>query len=48
MSPAVSAALSALPALGADSAGPLGAGLLASGVLGEIIRRIQAALATSA
>lgn len=39
------AALRRLPLLGEDSAGPLGAGLLASGVLGESIRRLQAGLA---
>ncbi|MFE5672347.1 putative immunity protein [Agromyces sp. NPDC056523] len=33
-----------LPPVGEDSAGPLGAGLLASGRLGSIIREIQAAL----
>jgi hypothetical protein len=38
-------ALRRLPLLGEDSAGPLGAGLLASGVLGESIRRLQAGLA---
>ena len=37
-------ALRQLPPVGADSAGPLGSGLLASGVLGSIIREIQAAL----
>jgi hypothetical protein len=37
-------ALRQLPPVGEDSAGPLGAGLLASGVLGSIIREIQAAL----
>ena len=40
----VVAALRKLPALGEDSAGPLGAGLLASNVLGSIIRDIQSAL----
>jgi hypothetical protein len=40
----VRAALARLPALGADSAGPLGAGLLSSGVLGRTIREIQAAV----
>lgn len=44
MSPEVRAALQRLPALGESSAGPLGAGLLASGVLGDTIREIQAAL----
>ncbi|WP_399553034.1 putative immunity protein, partial [uncultured Leifsonia sp.] len=37
-------ALSRLPALGADTAGPLGSGLLASGDLGDVIRTIQAEL----
>lgn len=31
-----------LPPLGADGAGPLGAGLLSRGILGDTIRRIQA------
>ena len=43
----VRAALLQLPPLGEDSAGPLGPGLLASGILGSIIRRIQAALGSS-
>jgi hypothetical protein len=38
-------ALRLLPPLGEDSAGPLGPGLLTSGVLATVIRRIQAALA---
>ncbi len=38
------AALRKLPALGTDSAGPLGGGLLAGGILGSTIRQIQAAL----
>ncbi|MCP2370661.1 hypothetical protein BJ978_001337 [Agromyces terreus] len=38
------AALRRLPLLGTDSAGPLGSGLLASGVLGDAIRRIQTAI----
>lgn len=38
-------ALRRLPALGEDPAGPLGSGLLASGVLADIIRSIQAGLA---
>jgi hypothetical protein len=42
--PAVREALRRLPPLGEDPAGPLGPGLLASGVLGSIIRRIQTAL----
>lgn len=37
-------ALRRLPALGDDTAGPLGSGLLASGVLGDAIRRIQTEL----
>lgn len=42
----VRAALRSLPPLGEDRAGPLGPGLLASGMLGEAIRRIQEALGT--
>jgi hypothetical protein len=42
LTPDARAALRRLPPLGADSAGPLGSGLLASGVLGQIIRTIQA------
>src|SRR5690606_5737056 len=37
-------ALARLPLLGQDSSGPLGPGLLASGVLATSIREIQAAL----
>ncbi|WP_133765720.1 putative immunity protein [Amnibacterium kyonggiense] len=37
-------ALRQLPLLGENAAGPLGPGLLASGVLGDAIRRIQAQL----
>ena len=44
LTPPVRAALQRLPPLGMDSAGPLGSGLLASGELGSIIRRIQAGL----
>lgn len=44
MTPPVRAALSLLPALGEDSAGPLGPGLLASGALGDAIREIQTGL----
>ena len=44
LTPEARAALAELPALGADSAGPLGAGLLASGTLGTVIRRLQAEL----
>jgi hypothetical protein len=40
-------ALRQLPPVGEDSAGPLGSGLLASGILGSIIREIQAALGGS-
>ncbi|MCZ2815336.1 putative immunity protein [Modestobacter sp. VKM Ac-2984] len=36
------AALRQLPPLGEDSAGPLGPGLLATGVLADVIRHIQA------
>lgn len=42
LTPETIAALRRLPRLGQDSAGPLGTGLLASGVLGETIREIQA------
>jgi hypothetical protein len=41
MSPAVRVALRRLPLLGVDTAGPLGPGLLASGALGEHIRKLQ-------
>lgn len=34
-------ALRRLPALGTDSSGPLGDGLLSRGVLGSVIRQIQ-------
>lgn len=37
-------ALRRLPALGEDAAGPLGPGLLSSGILGSTIRRLQTAL----
>jgi hypothetical protein len=40
----VRTALGRLPTVGTDSAGPLGAGLLASGVLGTIIADLQAGL----
>lgn len=36
------AVLRRLPALGGNSSGPLGPGLLSRGILGEAIRRIQA------
>ncbi len=45
MTEPVRAALRQLPPLGEDPAGPLGAGLLASGILGSIIRKLQAGLA---
>src|SRR5246127_2414233 len=42
MSPPVRAALRQLPRVGESSAGPLGRGLLVSGLLGTIIRDLQA------
>jgi hypothetical protein len=45
MSAATGAALRRLPAVGENRAGPLGPGLLASGLLGTIIRDLQAGLA---
>lgn len=45
MSAATRAALRQLPPLGENPAGPLGPGLLASGLLGTIIRDLQASLA---
>lgn len=44
MSAAAMAALRRLPPVGENRAGPLGPGLLASGVLGTIIREVQAGL----
>lgn len=44
MTPDVRAALASLPLLGENSSGPLGAGLLASGVLAVTIREIQSEL----
>jgi hypothetical protein len=44
MSPEVRAALRQLPRTGEDPHGPLGPGLLASGVLGAVIRDLQASL----
>jgi hypothetical protein len=38
-------ALRQLPPLGVDSSGPLGPGLLSRGILGDVIRQIQAAIA---
>jgi hypothetical protein len=46
MSAPVKSALRLLPPLGEDSAGPLGPGLLASGLQGAVIRELQAALAS--
>lgn len=48
MSAAVRAALRKLPPVGKNASGPLGPGLLASGVLGTIIRELQAGLAKPA
>jgi hypothetical protein len=45
MSAAARAALRQLPPVGENASGPLGPGLLASGLLGTIIRDIQASLA---
>jgi hypothetical protein len=45
LSASARSALSTLPTLGEDRSGPLGPGLLASGILGSVIRRIQADLA---
>ncbi|KQR63598.1 hypothetical protein ASF98_13280 [Arthrobacter sp. Leaf337] len=45
MTAEVRSALRQLPPLGANSAGPLGSGLLASGILAAIIRAIQSDLA---
>ncbi len=45
MSPPVRAALRQLPPVASNSSGPLGPGLLASGLLGTIIHNLQAALA---
>ena len=44
MSASVAAALGQLPPLGHNTSGPLGPGLLASGLQGTIIRELQAAL----
>ena len=43
-SPEVRAALAQLPPVGEDSSGPLGPGLLSSGAIGEIVRKLQASL----
>jgi len=47
MSPAAREALRTLPPVGDNASGPLGPGLLASGVLGSVIRDLQAGLAHS-
>lgn len=47
MNAQVRSALQQLPPLGEDSAGPLGPGLLTSGLLGSTIRTIQTAIGTS-
>ncbi|MFC3274213.1 putative immunity protein [Agromyces mediolanus] len=47
LTPEARDALSRLPLLGTDSAGPLGPGLLTTGVLATTIREIQAALGAS-
>jgi hypothetical protein len=47
MSAEVRSALSQLPPVGENSAGPLGPGLLASGLLGTVVRELQANLAPS-
>jgi len=46
MTAAVRSVLARLPLLGEDSSGPLGAGLLATGVLAATIREIQTELAS--
>ncbi len=48
MSAEVRSALSKLPRVGENSTGPLGPGLLASGLLGTVVRELQANLAPSA
>lgn len=47
LSPPVRVALRDLPAVGTNRAGPLGPGLLSSGLLGDVIRRLQAAIGGS-
>jgi hypothetical protein len=47
MPPAVRVALRRLPPVGQNASGPLGPGLLATGLLGEIVRDLQASLASS-
>jgi hypothetical protein len=46
MSPEVRAALRQLPPVGQNASGPLGPGLLASGLLGTVISELQAGLAS--
>jgi hypothetical protein len=46
LSPAAREALRKLPPAGENASGPLGPGLLASGLLGSIIRDLQAGLVT--
>ena len=46
LSPEAAAVLRALPAVGVDTSGPLGPGLLSSGAVGEIIRELQSQLST--
>lgn len=46
MSPAARAALQQLPPVGENSSGPLGPGLLSTGVLGSIVGELQAGLTT--
>ncbi len=48
MTPGVRSALTKLPLLGENSAGPLGNGLLTSGVLAVTIREIEAELRSEA
>jgi hypothetical protein len=45
LTPEARSALARLPALGENSSGPLGSGLLASGTLATVIRTIQADVA---
>lgn len=44
MPPAVKVALRQLPPVGQDASGPLGPGLLATGLLGEIVSALQASV----
>jgi hypothetical protein len=47
MSAEVRSALQQLPPVGSNRSGPLGPGLLASGLLGTIVRELQAGLASA-